>query len=421
MNEAPRAVRAHIALMGRSNAGKSALLNALCRQSVAIVSQVPGTTTDPIEKTMELSGIGPVVLLDTAGIDDAGQLGGQRKAASLRALRRMDAVLLVLDGLKWGEPEKELQTLCARLAIPCLVVVQKSESLAESSPLAQKELEARAEILKKEHDLGETPVFVSAKAGLGLEELITALCNLLRKNADPDKPLFKDLLPAAGLALLVVPIDTGAPKGRLILPQVQAIRDLLDGSQSALVSNVQHYPDALARLRKPPDLVVCDSQVVQEVVEATPREIPLTTFSILMARLKGDLNALAAGLGAIRKLRPGDRVLIQEACSHHPQKDDIGRIKLPRLLCQIAGGALEIDFAAGKEFSAYSRDYKAVIHCGGCMITARQMRARQREAEEYALPMTNYGLCISLVKGVLERVLEPFPQALALYAGAART
>ena len=396
---APRGLRPHIALVGRRNAGKSALLNALAGQAVSIVSETPGTTTDPVAKTMELAPLGPVVLLDTAGIDDEGDLGRLRVERTLTALRGVDAVLLVTDRGLWEAPEREVAAVLDARSIPYVVLCTTAD-LGDEEPPAME---------------GRRRLSVSARAGTGMAAVVAELARILPDAALRQPPLLEGLLPAGGLVALVVPLDSGAPKGRLIQPQVQTIRDCLDARGICLVTTPEEYPGALQRLNAAPDLVVCDSQVVRETVAATPPRVPLTTFSILMARLKGDLTTLAAGAAALERLAPGETVVIQEGCSHHPQADDIGRVKLPRLLRALAGGDVHVVMAAGTEFFAYPAGTKAVIHCGGCVITRRQMLERMAAARAADLPMTNYGLALSLGQGVLERALAPFPEALAAY------
>uniref|UniRef100_UPI0026100E1E [FeFe] hydrogenase H-cluster maturation GTPase HydF n=1 Tax=uncultured Desulfovibrio sp. TaxID=167968 RepID=UPI0026100E1E len=349
---APRGLRPHIALVGRRNAGKSALLNALAGQAVSIVSETPGTTTDPVAKTMELAPLGPVVLLDTAGIDDEGDLGRLRVERTLTALRGVDAVLLVTDRGLWEAPEREVAAVLDARSIPYVVLCNKAD-LGDEEPPAME---------------GRRRLSVSARAGTGMAAVVAELARILPDAALRQPPLLEGLLPAGGLVALVVPLDSGAPKGRLIQPQVQTIRDCLDARGICLVTTPEEYPGALQRLNAAPDLVVCDSQVVRETVAATPPRVPLTTFSILMARLKGDLTTLAAGAAALERLAPGETVVIQEGCSHHPQADDIGRVKLPRLLRALAGGDVRVVMAAGTEFFAYPAGAKAVIHCGGCVI-----------------------------------------------------
>lgn len=398
MQSVPKGLRRHIALVGRRNAGKSSLLNAIARQRVAIVSDVAGTTTDPVEKTMEISPLGPVVLIDTAGTDDTGELGEMRSSGSLAILRRADLAILVADA--WEEPERELATTLGKSGIPWLIARNKSD-------------------LATRIDSGLYPadvpvVDVSAKTGTGIEELLENLARLVREEDKPDK-LLAGLIAPGSVVLLVAPIDSGAPKGRLILPQMQAIRECLDDNALCMIVTEQEFERALAALAGEPSLIVCDSQVVRQIAEKAPQSIPLTTFSILMARFKGDLNAFARGAAAIAKLKPGDRVIIQEACSHHAQKDDIGRVKIPLLLNRIAGGELNFSHYQGKELVDYDGDAKLVTHCGACVITGRQMRVRQEDAEKAGIPMTNYGMTISLCQGALQRALAVFPEALAAY------
>ena len=401
MNEQPKGLRTHIGIYGRRNVGKSSLLNALTGQTVSIVSSTPGTTTDPVEKTMELSPLGPVVFLDTAGVDDEGLLGRQRQERTYRTLDRTDIALLVTDGT-WDLFEKDLAEQFRKRNIPYIVVRSKAD------------LKADVPNLKDQEATGIPAVAVSALHSDGLEELRTALARIMQEQEGQQKRLLGDIVPAGSLVLLVVPIDTGAPKGRLILPQVQAIRDLLDSRCLCMVVTDGELSAALKRLATPPDLVVCDSQVVHTVASQTPSAIPLTTFSILMARFKGDLTTLVRGAATIPQLHPGDRVLIGEACSHHPFKDDIGRVKIPRWLAKYAGGPLQTELAAGKEFIELG-EYRLIIHCGGCVITRGHMLQRIRQAQEAGIPITNYGVAISLVQGVLERTLSPFPEALEAF------
>lgn len=402
MQDTPKGLRRHIIILGRRNAGKSCLFNTLARQEIAIVSATPGATADPVEKTLEIAPLGPVVLIDTAGIDDPGELGQKRVERSFAMLHRADLAILATDGDLWDEVESGLLARLKDSNIPFLVVRNKME--LGLAPLAA---------WRKSADLDENiPCLdVSARERTGVDSIVAALVSLAGK--DEEKPLLADLLPENGSVLLIVPLDSGAPKGRLILPQVQAIRDCLDGGKICITATEKQLPEALRRIR--PDLAVCDSQVVRQAAEDIPESIPLTTFSILMARFKGDLTSLAAGAGALRQLRPGDAVLIQEACSHHAQQDDIGRVKIPALLRKLAGGDLKISFAQGNELLPYDAELKAIVHCGACVMTARQMRNRQIQASEAAIPMTNYGMAISLCQGVLPRTLAIFPQALAAF------
>ena len=409
MLDAPKGLRRHIAILGRMNAGKSSLVNALARQQVAIVAAHPGTTTDPVEKTMELAPLGPVVLVDTAGMDDAGELGSLRARRSEGIMARSDCAILVADGGQWGETERKIAKSLITAQLPFMVARNKADQGA-LPPLAE---------WRKLAGLPATvPVVdISAKAGTGMEALLDGLASL--QKPERERPLMADLLPDGGVAVLVVPIDSGAPKGRLILPQVQAIRDCLDGRKICMICTEGELEDAFGKLKDAPDLVVCDSQVVHKVAALTPLDIPLTTFSILMARFKGNLAKFARGAGILERLNPGDCVVIQEACSHHPQEDDIGRVKIPRLLAKKAGGPLKVEIQAGKELADYPEDARVVVHCGACVITRGQMEIRQARAEKASVPMTNYGMAISACQGVLERTLAPFPEALAEWRKAA--
>lgn len=401
MLDAPKGLRLHIGLFGRQNVGKSSLLNALAAQSVSIVSDTPGTTTDPVEKTLEFAPLGPVVFLDTAGLDDEGELGTQRTERTLAVLPRTDMALVVTAENVWGHYEETIVSRLRKQAIPFLVVMNKTESSVASKDRLPDAMR------------GLLMVRASAKTGEGLETIRRELVRLSPGESLHEAQLVADLLPEKGVVILVVPIDSGAPKGRLILPQVQTIRDALDGRKLCLVVTEGELGAAFACLKEPPALVVCDSQVVRRVALETPQSVPLTTFSILMARLKGDLPLLAAGAAAIGNLKPGDSVLMMEACSHHPQQDDIGRIKIPRLLQQYAGGELRFDMCAGKSLTDCPGSYDLIVHCGGCTLTRRQMLGRLRSAQSRGIPMTNYGVAISFTQGVLKRVLTPFPDALA--------
>jgi [FeFe] hydrogenase H-cluster maturation GTPase HydF len=404
---APKASRLHIGIAGRVNVGKSSFLNTLAGQDVAITSAVPGTTTDVVEKTMELLPLGPVTLLDTAGLDDTSALGSARMEMTKKALRRADILAIVVTADAWSEYEDGLVNAAHAAKVPVLVVINKTDLKEPSSDFLSL-IDVKRLTWICGSAVGPTrenfrDVFKDAVRGL-LPTLFTAPPTLLG-----------DLLPAGGLAVMVVPIDLGAPAGRLIVPQVQSLRDLLDNDASALVVKDREYAATLQRLSSPPDLVVCDSQVVARVVADTPPRIPLTTFSILFARFKGELNALARGAGVLNHLKPGDRILIAEGCSHHPLEDDIGRIKIPRWLRQYAGCELDITSCAGHDLPADLGAYRLVIHCGGCVMTRQEMLARMGEADRHETPMTNYGLAISVLQGVLERALSPFPDALAAF------
>ena len=419
MIETPKGLRLHIGLFGRRNSGKSTLMNALVGQDVAIVSDRPGTTTDPVEKAFELAPLGPVVFVDTAGIDepeDAGALGEARVRRTQAVLERVD-VALVVAGSATGDPQADplgdfelgLIATLREAKTPLVVVFNKCDVGAVA-----------AETLARLAAEGIESVAVSALKRTGIDRVKEALLRVAPEARLDDARLLGDLVAPGEFVVLVVPIDLGAPKGRLILPQVQTLRDLLDSDAISVMVKERELASALARLSIPPRLVVCDSQVVQKVAADTPRDIALTTFSILMARAKGDFVGLAAGAGAISRLRPGDRVLIAEACSHHALADDIGRVKIPRWLRQFAGGDIEIDVRAGADFPEDLSPYALVVQCGGCTVTRRQILARQFRAARQRVPMTNYGMAISRVQGVIERTLECFPAALAAYRDAAR-
>lgn len=412
MQDVPKGLRKHIAIMGRRNVGKSALVNALANQGVSIVSANAGTTTDPVEKTMELAPLGAVVLTDTAGIDDEGELGALRVARSNAIMDRADMAVIVTDGQEWGEWERQLWLRIKREGLPFVIARNKNDAAPAGLPAAPRWLE-RIGV-----EPGVPVVDVSALAKTGVEELIGTLGRLNAATESYDRPLVQDLLPQNGLVLLITPIDSGAPKGRLSLPPSQAIRDSLDGNKLCMIMTASEYASGLGKLASAPDLVVADSQVVKEVARQTPAGIPLTTFSILMARFKGRLEEFARGTAALTALKPGDRVMIQEACSHHPQPDDIGREKIPRMLEKLAGGKLDIVFSAGKEMASYPAELKAIVHCGACVVTRQQMLARQRRAAAAAIPMANYGMTISLAQGVLVRTLAPFPAAMSAFQSA---
>lgn len=392
-----RGLRLHVGLVGRRNVGKSSLVNALVRQEVAIVSPVPGTTTDPVSKPMELQPIGPVLLIDTAGVDDPGELGALRVARTRAQLDRCDLVLLVAAGGVWGREEEELLAELRRRGLPVVVVFSQADRVAPEAWLV--------DALQAD---GAAVVVVSATAGTGLDELRAAI--VAQAPAAPVRTpvLVADLVGPGGLAVLVVPIDKEAPVGRLIMPQVQAIRDLLDGDAACLVVKEDGLAAALGRLGAAPDLVVTDSQAFAQVAAVVPPDVPLTGFSVLMCRHKGDLALQAAGADALGRLRPGDRVLIAEACSHHPVEDDIGRVKLPRWLDELAGGPLRYETVQGHDFPADLAAYAAVVHCGACTLNRQEMQGRLERCRRAGVPVTNYGLAIARRFGLLERVLAPF-------------
>lgn len=388
--------------------GKSSLLNAITRQQVSIVSEHAGTTTDPVEKPMELPPLGPVLFIDTAGIDDVGELGELRAARTRQVFDRTDLALIVTDG-QWGEFEQAILAECGRRDTPAIAVFAKSD-VGVPPPEAAEELTERA-----------LPwVACSALTGAGMAELREALLQAAPADFIENPIIVSDLVGPGGMAVLVIAIDKEAPKGRLILPQVQAIRDLLDGDAMCVVTKEVSLRDALARLTEPPKLVVTDSQAFATVAKDTPPEIPMTSFSILYARFKGDLAAQVEGALAVDGLLPGDRVLVAEACTHHPIEDDIGRVKIPRWLNERVGGPLRFDTVQGHDFPEDLSPYKLVIHCGACMWNRRAVLNRILRCREAGVPITNYGVVIAHSLGILERAVAPFPAAREVLAARKR-
>lgn len=401
MRAAPKGMRLHIGFFGRRNVGKSSLLNAITRQQVSIVSDFAGTTTDPVEKPMELLPLGPVLFIDTAGLDDVGALGELRTERTRAVFDRVDLGVIVCDEGKWQAFEEGILKELKQRNVPVVAVFNKSD-LGMPAP----ELVAQ---------LGEKEVRVVctvAAEGKGILEFRQALLDSAPADFVEHPAILSDLVGPGEMAVLVVPIDKEAPKGRLILPQVQSIRDLLDGDAYCMVTKERELRDALDRLKKPPKLVVTDSQAFLKVAADTPREIPLTGFSILFARYRGDLVTQVAGALAIDELRPGDKVLIAESCSHHPIADDIGRVKIPRWLTQYVGGKLDFHTVQGHDFVEDLSPYKLVIHCGACVTNRRAMLSRLLKCRQAGVPVTNYGLAIAFSLGIFERALEPFPAAL---------
>jgi [FeFe] hydrogenase H-cluster maturation GTPase HydF len=392
---APRSLRLHIGLFGRRNVGKSSLLNAVTRQQVSIVSDVKGTTTDPVEKPMELLPLGPVLFVDTAGVDDEGALGELRMSRTRAVLDRVDLGVIVTEGGAWGAFEERLLTELHERKVPALVVRNKSDlGLAPAHPA----------------DL--PAVDVSALLGTGIPSLKEALLRLAPADFFDNRRLVSDLVPPGGLAILVVPIDKEAPKGRLILPQVMAIRDLLDGESMAMVVQERELRPALARLKEKPALVVTDSQAFLKVAADVPRDVKMTSFSILMSRFQGDLTEQVRGTLGIEGLKGGDRVLVAESCSHHPVGEDIGRVKIPRWLTQYVGASLQFEHVQGRDFPEDLSPYGLIVHCGNCTGNRREMLSRIHRARMAGVPLTNYGLTIAYSLGIFERALEPFPAAL---------
>ena len=405
--QAPKSFRLHIGIFGRRNAGKSALLNMLTRQEVSIVSDVPGTTTDPVEKPMEMLPLGPVLFIDTAGVDDVGALGFARVARTRQVLDRTDVALLVLDAGRWEAFEEELLAEFRGRGIPVIVVCNKSDLAPPPSDLI-----ARLQ--------SERLPWVQTAAAMeqGREDVRAALVRCVPEEHIHPPPLIADLVRPGDTAILVIPIDKEAPKGRIIQPQVLAIRELLDHGCLALAVRDTELKQALDRLAVPPAVVVTDSQAFARVAADTPQAIPMTSFSILLARQKGDLTQFVEGALAIDDLRPGDRVLVAESCSHHPIADDIGREKIPRWLQEHVGGTLHFTTVQGHDFPDDLSPYKLLVHCGACMWTRREVLHRLLRCRAAGVPVCNYGMTIAYTLGMFERALRPFPEAERAYRAA---
>lgn len=396
MTTTPRGERSIIALVGRRNVGKSSLINALVGQEIAIVSEVPGTTTDPVDKHYELLPLGPVTFYDTAGVDDEGELGAKRVASTRKILYRADIALFVNDGTAFDKHELELLARIQEMEIPTLMIFNKADVAA---------LDQLNVNYCESHNIDYA--IVSAKNGQGIAEAKHKLIALAPKYLNENRVILGDMLQGKSRVILVCPIDSAAPKGRLILPQVQAIRDALDHNGIAIVVKETELADSLAMLKDPPDLVITDSQAIEQVNRDTPEGVELTTFSILFARYKGELDILISGIEQIDKLQDGDKVLIAEACSHHVQEDDIGRTKLPRWLREYTGRKLHFDIYAGHDFPENLEEYAVCIHCGACMINAMEMNRRILECHRRGVPITNYGLTITKVHCAFERAIAP--------------
>ena len=400
MNQTPMSERIHIGFFGKRNAGKSSVMNAVTGQELAVVSDVKGTTTDPVYKSMELLPLGPVVMMDTPGIDDEGELGSMRVRKSYQVLNKTDAAVLVIDGTVGASAEDEaLLERIRKKNIPFIVVINKKE-LADT---------ATEEVVKRRLTLDDGQLaLVSAATGEGIHELKERIASIARVE-EPEKYLVRDLLEPSDVAVLVVPIDSAAPKGRLILPQQQTIRDILEADAVSVVVKENGVKNALGQLNKKPKMVITDSQVFAQVAADTPEDIQLTSFSILMARYKGNLEQAVRGVTALDGLEDGDMVLISEGCTHHRQCDDIGTVKIPRWIREYTGKDVQIVTSSGTEFPDDLKKYKLIIHCGGCMLNEREMKYRLSCAADQGVPMTNYGIMIAYVKGILKRSVQVFP------------
>ncbi|MEJ2105048.1 MAG: [FeFe] hydrogenase H-cluster maturation GTPase HydF [Ignavibacteriaceae bacterium] len=399
MNKVSSAERLHIAIVGKRNVGKSSLINCITNQELSIVSETPGTTTDPVTKAIELLPYGPVVVIDTAGIDDEGELGEKRISRTIKSISKADFAIIVLDAREGlDKSETELVTYLQKIDVPFIAVVNKIEFGINPNLLT--ELEA----------LEITHFEVSCKEHVGVDNCKKKLLHLLPDNNEP--PLISDLVGQGDVVVMVVPIDLGAPKGRLIKPQVLSIREALDEDTICVVVKDRELRSALSLLKNPPDLVITDSQAIMRVAADVPENIMLTTFSILMARHKGNLPEFIKGLKRVEELENGDRVLISEACTHHAQEDDIGTVKIPRWLRNHTKKNLQIDMVHGYDFPENLSEYKLIVHCGGCMLTRKAMQVRIKQAKLLDIQIVNYGVLISYMHGAVPRVLLPFDEAL---------
>lgn len=399
LNNTPSAERIHIGIFGRRNAGKSSLINALTGQNLAIVSDVKGTTTDPVLKAMELLPLGPVVMIDTPGLDDTGELGALRIQKTYQILNKTDIALVVIDAtVGMTDADAAILTRIQEKEIPYLLVWNKADQLGTDAELKGDV----AGSISKEHS-----IIISASTGSHIHELKEKLASLVPPEGN-DRRIVSDLIRPGDFVVLVVPIDKAAPKGRLILPQQQTIRDILDTGATAIVTRDTELSDTLNRLGELPSLVITDSQAFEKVARLTPPEVPLTSFSILFARYKGNLNTVVNGARALDMLKDQDTVLICEGCTHHRQCEDIGTVKLPRWIREHTGKSLNFVFTSGSEFPTDLRPYRMIIHCGGCTLNEREMQFRLKCAEDAGIPITNYGTAIAYMKGILERSIQVF-------------
>lgn len=398
MHKTPTANRLHIAIFGRRNAGKSSLINALTNQNLAIVSEFAGTTTDPVYKAMEILPIGPVVLIDTAGIDDEGILGDLRVKKSIEVINKTDIALIVTSDNILGEFEEKIIQLLKKKKTPFIIVMNKIDKV----PLDKN-------FISQLENKNFPYLGVSASKKENIDELKKLIIN--KSPSEFEQPtIVGDLITPDDTVILVIPIDTGMPKGRLILPEVQTMRDILDHNAKFYTTKEKGLTSVLENLKTKPKLVITDSQAFETVSADTPDDILLTSFSILFARQKGDLARLVKGAKALKNLKKGDKILIAEACTHHQQCDDIGRVKLPKWIKEYIGGEIIFDFCNGRDFPNNMKDYKLVLHCGGCMINRREMLSRIDISEENEVPIVNYGVAIACMHNVLDRALKPFPE-----------
>ena len=396
LNSTVSAERVHIGFFGLRNAGKSSLVNAVTGQKLSVVSDVKGTTTDPVKKAMELLPMGPVVIIDTPGIDDEGELGEQRVSKAKQILRQADVAVLVVDAQKGlQKADNELVALFKQRKLPYVIVYNKSDLLPKIPPETENE------------------IYVSAETGTGIYELKEKIA-ALSKTADNDRKIVSDLIESGDTVILVTPIDSAAPKGRLILPQQQTLRELLEAGALTMVVRETELEASLKALKTPPRMVITDSQAFGVVSKIVPKDVELTSFSILFARYKGDLATVIGGAAKLSKLKDGDRVLISEGCTHHRQCQDIGTVKLPGWINSYTGKTLDYSFTSGTEFPEDLSQYALVVHCGGCMLNEKEMKSRLKCCNEQGVPVTNYGIAIAQMHGILKRSLEPFPDLLSI-------
>lgn len=407
MQTTPKSLRITIGLFGRQNVGKSSVVNALTRQPVSIVSPVKGTTTDPVEKAMELLPLGPVLFIDTAGVDDDQEILGELRADTTRKmLSRCDCALLVYEAGTWGKPEEELLATITAQKIPVIVVANKVDLVADADSADATDANAAGTVPALDPAIPQ--VLISAQTKQGFDTLFETLLTTLPESLLENPALVRDLVNPGDTVILVIPIDKEAPKGRLIMPQMQTARDLLDGGALPYLVRDTELETALASLKEPPALVITDSQVFQHVATIVPETIPLTGFSVVMARAKGDLTSEARALERLAQLKSDAHILIAEACTHHPISEDIGTVKIPRLLHKALGDGITIDHAQGKDFPENLADYDLVIHCGGCMLNRRTMLSRIQACTQAGVPLTNYGLVLAYFSGIAPRALKPF-------------
>lgn len=392
LNERPSSERPHIAFFGMRNAGKSSLVNAVTNQQLSLVSDIKGTTTDPVQKAMEILPLGPVVIIDTPGMDDEGALGELRIQRAIRTLDKTDIAVLVIDAKKGkSEADSQLEALIKSRNIPLITVFNKSDLLAVSPDISSR----------------DKTIYLSSKTGSGVNELKSLLGNIIGKSEN-DRHLVSDIISPGDIVVLVTPIDESAPKGRMILPQQQVIRDVLDGGAVNVVTKESELEIALSCLKNPPRMVITDSQAFGIVSKIVPESVPLTSFSILFARYKGDLAEAVKGARKLDSLQNGDKILISEGCTHHRQCGDIGTVKLPNWIKKHTGKHPEFTFTSGGEFPSDLSEYSLIIHCGACMINAREMASRIQRAKAAGVPITNYGTAIAHMHGILDRSLSPF-------------